>query len=406
MEELIIFGRIANKLSVDDKFSNAIYNKFMIEMEQYGVASKRNYYMRFDLTKSGTRYTLKSAHSYFNQISDNSFNEALNEKIIECQSTGALSKEEKKYITTAFRELVDDDKPSHLFALGSLIKKYSQCFIANENCDERSNKKYNYLLIPVLVDCGLDPYMVHQCAIIVSYKTNEFIFYEPYGTYLKYGARYDLPMMDFMQIYNQIFDAKFTTFHDKFEIQNVAEHLNARGIQSIILTYNNLRVDEFKKERDEMLDLLSDPKYKSFVATLKNTLNAKSKLVETDYTCNIIDTIDDFKYNKKYFQDDEKFMEAWDKNYYLYAKYNSKTCVSITLVELYNFFINSNENTATDTNSTKIAVGDFIERYAMTLLNFENPETPIPNIILADDLKKLLQIICNYEKLLETINSC
>lgn len=186
---------------------------------------------------------------------------------------------------------------------------------------------YQKLLITVILDFGRNTGFVHQGAIIVDYKLKKILFYEPYGTYNKHNANYDSPVKQYIQSFSAYlpeFCGKdnlitFCTFHEHIQ--------QTKGIQIMILEKNNSKETQFHEEFKVLLNKLP--------IDLQDRINARiasSTLTKSD---NTIDIIFAFEVFRTYAVDDENL---WKEALEILYKYDSKTCVSITLIELNKYF--------------------------------------------------------------------
>lgn len=173
---------------------------------------------------------------------------------------------------------------------------------------------YKWICIPMTIDFGQDTGIVHQTMLIINPALRFIVFYEPYGTYIKYGRDYSKCILEWAKK-DAPLGFEVTTFHAKFNI--------AKGIQQQILEANNKKADEFKKEMDALLELLKDTPILDTI--LHDIATDTNPVRNTDYT------VDTFVFMEYLWKKDTKLSK---KALELYAKYNSKTCVSITFVEI------------------------------------------------------------------------
>lgn len=194
------------------------------------------------------------------------------------------------------------------------------------------NSGYKYLFFPVIVDYSVDTGLVHQCALLIDLQQGIFLFYEPYGIYKKYDAEYISPIREFLELYR--FPDKFYqpnlklfTWHEYFGL--------ATGVQSILLRAHNSKHQEFKQDCNTLFTqvLNKNPTKHSELTSAVNR-NAKLPVNNDDYTYATLDILD--YYNRNPDVDEHQCNYAL----YIYYKYNSKTCVTLTLTELDYFFNN------------------------------------------------------------------
>jgi hypothetical protein len=188
--------------------------------------------------------------------------------------------------------------------------------------------KYKYLFLPIIVDYSIDNGLYHQCALLVNFTDNIFLFYEPYGEYIKYEASYIPAVIEFLSEYNfpDVFyendKLRFDSWHHYFGLNT--------GIQTILLNTNNSKKEEFNKEKQEFINTLD----------LETANKIKHKLeINKDKPINKYDYTMDTMYIISYFNNlDWSNIEDENNALELYYKYNSKTCVTITITELDFYF--------------------------------------------------------------------
>ncbi len=269
------------KLCTDDKFSDSAFAGLFAH---HGVASKYFFHLYFDLTKSGGEYTLREAIPFFLGSDD------VSREIL--AKTAGL--------------------PANTADLGTkvlvhIVKKYPR----------------QYAMFPAVVDCNIDRGFVHQCMIIIS--DGVFIFYEPYGTYTKYDARYDITMKKYAEsLAGHGLDVSFDTWHNKF---------GSLGVQTHILNTNNKRAAEF---RDQFAAIYKEmeqlgEKWSKMAVLRISALDKDSPLSATDETLHSLDYLQIVNYALNTYGETSPLL---GRLYELYGRYGSKTCVSITLVEM------------------------------------------------------------------------
>ncbi len=182
---------------------------------------------------------------------------------------------------------------------------------------------YHYLFIPIVIDYNIDTGLVHQCALIINLHQWVFLFYEPYGVYSKYSADYSGVVNDFLNLYDWPQSYTYSTWHQYFNLPT--------GIQSIMLRcHNNMRAEYDTDIAKYMANLqaTNPDKYAELVKTLSSKKNLP--VHKDDYTFDTLDIVHQYMSQQRGGCEVEAF--------YLYYKYNSKTCVTITIVELDYFF--------------------------------------------------------------------
>jgi hypothetical protein len=272
-----------------------------------------------------------------------------------------------------------------LYSIATLIKKYKEA-------------NFKYLFIPVIIDYGRGGGVVHQTAILIDLHEGKFIFYEPYGLYAKYNKSYKyaieelLLCFDNFPVFKDTFEEthqynkiKFTTYHDMLNVN--------KGIQGILLNKNNSKSDEFDIQYNKILNQLEE----AFPHMDFNSL--KKKNVGDDKTYNVLELlhnidnlfIDDLSDDKK-----QVYYKLLNDTLTQYFRYNSKTCVSITITEMNEFFNLSQEG---------LYIKDISKKIKEIYTQYINAETP--NIILMDSIYKLADLLKthkNIKNLLENVS--
>jgi hypothetical protein len=172
--------------------------------------------------------------------------------------------------------------------------------------------QYRYFFIPMVIDYGFGSYVVHQGGIILDANKRLAIVYEPYGRYEKMGIDYSNAIGDVLSVCFP--DLTPTTFHKHLSLPD--------GLQSIILARNNAQAQQFNTEMDRLRQLLKQKGVK--------VNERKDGTMSNDSTVVILDYMDRLRYAP-----DPEIRNAVIE---LYKKFTSKTCVTLTLIELYTFF--------------------------------------------------------------------
>lgn len=120
----------------------------------------------------------------------------------------------------------------------------------------KNAKKYKVSAVSTIVNYGKDPHMSHQCAIYrIGSPHNIFLFYEPYGLYVKYGIDYRNVMKSFINAFTKITAFNHYTcdiYHDYFRLP--------KGIQGIMLDQGFANKSEFLREFTKIRQkITSDP---------------------------------------------------------------------------------------------------------------------------------------------------
>jgi hypothetical protein len=257
-----------------------------------------------------------------------------------------------------------------IYSIATLIKKYKAA-------------NFTYLFIPVILDYGRGGGIVHQTALIIDLVENKFIYYEPYGVYKKYNLSYKNAVGELLSCFNNFSDMSgkdkisYTTYHDMLGLN--------KGIQKILLEKNNERSEEFNKKYDMLLQKLKE--------TFPNENfepNNKTSDITDDKTLkilNLLHNIDNFYIDNLSEEDTYKYHEILNEAFIQYHDYNSKTCVSITMVELDKFFKMTQDN---------VHIRDIPEKIKSYYTRYTNVENP--NDILMTDIYKLVDLFKDTKK--------
>ena len=198
---------------------------------------------------------------------------------------------------------------------------------------QNAKPQYQYLFLPVIVDYSIDVGLVHQCAIIVDLHNGVFLFYEPYGQYVKYGAEYYSAVKEFLNLYKlpskyylSSGELNYHTWHEYFDLP--------RGIQIILLKMHNEKKNQYEQDKAIFLQHVLEQNSAEHAKLISRIAIDKNLPVHMDdYTFDTLNILDFFT---KYQVSNKLEADAL----YIYYKYNSKTCVTITITELDYFFEN------------------------------------------------------------------
>ena len=206
-----------------------------------------------------------------------------------------------------------------VYTIAALIKYYS--------------KSSKYVYIPITLDYGRNNNM-HQAALIID-LTGKFLFYEPYGLYTKYGKSYKNIICNFFKVFencnlcNKLPSESdvFTTYHDFLDLEI--------GIQTMIMIKNNDQINNFQIEYKDVCDniIKEFPNY----SIIPIDITDFKGIDKTIHIINLLSNLYDLPINsndKKY----PIYLKILSDTLNIYNKYNSQTCVSITIIELNEFF--------------------------------------------------------------------
>jgi hypothetical protein len=291
--------RIVKVLTVSGKLRDIMFRKLIKKYEKNKIVCTKYFYdIYLTLTKNNNIYNLSDYDIDFLENSNLNENEKLKILYYFNKTANIYSK--------------DILKDSFL----SIIRLYN-------------NTKYKYLFLPFTLDYSIDKGLVHQCSMIIDLHNHYFLFYEPYGLYNKYGGNYAYAVLEFLNLYkfpNEFYTngkLNYNTWHNYFNLET--------GIQNILLTTHNNMKDEFEKDKLKFLEKVKTQNLNIYKKIIKKLDYEKNEPIhKSDFTYDSCTILDIFLYNN--YLDIEK--DALN----LYLKYNSKTCVTITITEFDYFF--------------------------------------------------------------------
>lgn len=155
---------------------------------------------------------------------------------------------------------------------------------------------YKYLMVPVTLNYGRK--MNHQACYVFDLRRKKCLMYEPYGTYEKFGESYLGP---FGHIPDQC-GFRTTTWH---------REMGVPGIQTILIEKNKERMAEFERDMFERPPLTEE----------QTEMKKDDGTLETLYLVG----------HAEEGGDHQKIAEA----YRLFGKYTSKSCVTLTIIDMY-----------------------------------------------------------------------
>lgn len=201
-------------------------------------------------------------------------------------------------------------------------------------------KGYEFLLIPTTCDFNKDVGLVHQCLILINLKEGIIIFYEPYLSYKKYDHDYSYTIQQFFQIYKNSLPKHFI-LENTVKYKNYTDYFNIsqdNGLQSIILNKNNTKKSEFDIKYNSLMETLKISIPKLYEKVKSKQEHNNNPVNATDNTIKILDVI----YYFEKWELELKFPKIYDEILYMYGLYNSKSCVSLSLIEINNIFSSEN----------------------------------------------------------------
>lgn len=373
-------AKLAYLLSTCFKLTDDVINIMTRQYEESRTLATRhffNFYINFHEPIFSENFEVDDVYCKFANSKDPVLTEAL-----QYYNNKVLDDIEMKLIYNNLIEQkikLDAQQIVAIYSIATLIKLYKQ-------------KGYRYIFIPIIINYGRNPYLLHQTAMIMDLIECKIIYYEPYGKYQKFGKSYKEAVGKLFQCFRGFVcfekdNIDYTTYHKLLNIDD--------GIQHIILEANNKRAEIFQKRYDEVVVLLN----KEFpnVNFTPNTDDEKI-LLSDDKTIVVLDIL----FNVDRF-DIDNLSEEKKKVYYKilntiltqYCCFNSKTCVSITIVEMNKFFEISQR-----TNHNLKAIRNEIHNMYQS---YKNTETP--NIILMNEIYSIIDLFKNKSQKIKEILS-
>ncbi len=337
----IVNSKLAYLLSICDKFKTSMVAELI---KTYKHVSTRHYFnIIIRLHEPSDVFEIKDIYYKFANSHDPILGQMLqlhNNEILENSEWGV------EYIYEKLSKSMTPTLTS-VIAMSTIVSLYKQYII---------NNNFKYVFVPVIIDYGRDSNFVHQAAVVISKDTA--LFYEPYGLYKKYGVDYAQCVK---QLFGNIIDINAKTYHEYYKLSS--------GVQKIILDKNNANVN-YKEQYDNLLKKIQT-KFPSI--KLSNLTDA-----DGDKTFGVVEML---------MQVDEAAIDTDEYNTLLidimrhYCMYNSKTCVSITLVEMCNL----------------LNGGDIMQFYAKY-------DTETPNVVLLKMLGEFFDKLKETDRITKIIN--
>ena len=274
-----------------------------------------------------------------------------------------------------------------VYSIATLIKLHRKKYFSKIETETIHTR---YIFIPVIINYGRDNRLLHQTALIIdiSQEHLKFIYYEPYGLYKKYDKSYKTAVKKLFECFNGFMGDKiiYTTYHDMLDLTNL-------GIQQIIMDANNARSGDFELQLSKLIKELNTEFPNENFTGNNNNPEAND---ESDKTLKVLDTL--FKldrFNIDNLSDEKKNIYFRCLNTILkqYCCFNSKTCVSITIVELNKFFQCSQEF-----HHNLSTIKEKMKEYNT---QYKNNETP--NNILMEEIYKMIDLFKHSKKIKEII---
>jgi hypothetical protein len=324
--ETHISAKIEYLLSTCHRFNNSFMSNMIRQYEETNtVACRHNFSFNINLHEPiDTNTNLPGAF----EVKSTSF-DFLESKslimlaIIQKHNNDILTYNEMNQIYTKMKQqniLSNTQHITGIYAVGSILKLYQN--------------KYKSIFIPIILDYGRNHNLVHQCAIVVDNINGILMFYEPYGKYQKYDKSYTKCIKEFLTILTPVLKAKFFT-NGELNYQTFHQHIKSvDGIQQIILNTNNSNKSTFNIEYKKLIQSINI-EFPDYNIEPNNTPDPD------DHTMVILDLLsnmDNISIDSLHQYKKDKYKELLNKTLQCYSQYNSKTCVSITIIELNEYF--------------------------------------------------------------------
>jgi hypothetical protein len=386
-------AKISYLLCTCDKFSKKFFTKLFRKFEKEKIMCSKHYFniwlVLLKPKNGGSSFILKNSYTNFlskgEYLSDYDYNTL--------EQMNNLSDDAKKNIDEQCEKLFQSytkNKKNHPYTIINLINKY-----------HHSGRKY--LSIPITLDYSQDIGFVHQSVILIDLIEGLFIFYEPYGKYVSQNYDYSNTVQQFFNIYKNVLpehfikdgetarSVKYVTYHEYFGLN--------RGIQNILLEKNNSKEDEFNEKYHALLSLIKRDFINLHEVIIKN-YNSQNFINMTDKTVKVLDALDYVNDYEVYWKDDPTYQEYWKQMLELYALYNSKTCVSITLIEMNKLFTfcNDYKNDLNKSSENAMQIKEFLSQKIKEY--YDTFSSEIPNTIIINDMYSLYEELFNDDPLL------
>lgn len=376
-------AKLAYLLSTCPKLNNSLMSAMIKQYAQSKTVATRHYFelwITLYEPKNISRYNMdptklfsvKNTRLKFMNMEDNVVNDALQFYNVSVLSNAEIQLIKSNLVKNGIK--LNDQQIISIYSIAVLIKEYKK-------------SGFKYVFIPVIIDYGRGGGVVHQTALIIDIKEYNFIYYEPYGLYTKYEKSYKEAIGTLMHCFDRLLNTsmKYITYHDLLS--------HKQGIQAILIENNNKNAADYDANYNNIVETLSRefPKVK-FISDKFN--NSKDL---TDKTLSILDllfNVDNFNIDELSEEKKHIYYNVLENVIEQYYCYNSKTCVSITIVEMNKFFSYIENDYNIDEISKKI--GDMYTEYY---------DKKFPNQILMKDIYKMLDLFRDTVKIQNIIDN-
>lgn len=366
-----INAKLAYLLSICHKFSESFFATMTKQYEKDRILATRHYFtLMIDLYEppNTNKFSVKNVYCSFANSKNVVLLEALqyhNNKILSWEMKHIYEALKNQNINLDVHQIIS------LYTVASLIKIYRAS----------KDQRFKYIFVPVIINYGRSSTLYHQTALIVDYENSRCMYYEPYGKYTKYGKTYSESICNLFRVFDNLdlFDSQLQseTYHKTLGL--------SQGIQEIILQKNNKRYNQFNDEFNTLVQTIK----KEFPDQKIEPVYKIAELDKQDYTFKILDLLFNFDISKIDELHPEKihiYKELLYKTLEIFCCYNSKTCVTITLIEMDYFF--------------KLT-GDDMSKKIKSL--YDEFDVDKPNIILMTKLNSLINVFKNSKDIKNTV---
>jgi hypothetical protein len=383
-------AKLAYLLCTCHKFNDAFMTAMTKQFEKSKTVATRHYFT-FHITlcepidgKYKNNFAIKNSHFEFAGSDDIILSEALqlhNNEVLSYEMVQIYENLKKQNISLDIYQIVS------VYTIAALIKYYRDA-------------GFKYIFIPIIINYGRNGNFAHQAALIIDFN-GSFLFYEPHGKYSKYGKSYSDAVCEFFHIFDDcgLFGETYIpinqcmTYHEFLGVG-----ADDGGIQNILLNRNNARELSFNTEYNQTIDEIKAefPTYnlEPYYKTVGNE-NEDHAFRILDLLFNIDKSNIDKKLSKTPYDNEKRktYERLLNKVLEHYCCYNSQTCVTITLIEMNEFFKYAESSNIKDEISGKIT----------SLYN--EFKIPVPNPVLMKKLNNLLDVFNNSEEIREIVTN-
>lgn len=170
-----------------------------------------------------------------------------------------------------------------------------------------------YISLPVILNYGRNNKMLHHSIILIG--LGKIIYYEPYGTYSKFGIDYRPVIKKFVKGLKEIANCPSASFRFYHDLEEVRQFSNP-GLQTLTLR-NKIDPELFKFVTSDV-----DKKAKNIIKTRYFTSQNSDPTIYTMAICDVYD------------EDADTDPEIKNKAFELFGLLSCKLCVTISLIEL------------------------------------------------------------------------